>query len=128
MELEKITPFGSPVEAAINIIGGKYKIVIIWHLSHQTLRFNQLQKLVYKASPKMLSQQLKELERDGLINRVLYPVVPPKTEYSLTEQGKALLPAILELCAWSESYFKDIGVENPCQKLRDSQKSMLSGK
>ena len=74
--------FQCPVEATLQLIGGKYKSLILWHLIGKTLRFNELGKLIKSATPKMLTQQLRELENDGLINRVVYPVVPPKTEYS----------------------------------------------
>lgn len=73
--------FQCPVEATLQLIGGKYKSLILWHLIGKTLRFNELGKLIKSATPKMLTQQLRELENDGLINRVVYPVVPPKTEY-----------------------------------------------
>lgn len=89
-----------PLEATMDIIGGKYKGVIIGHLIDKTLRYNELQKLVSHATPKMLIQQLKELEADDIVKRKLYPVVPPKTEYSLTERGKTLIPAIIELNKW----------------------------
>ena len=75
-----------PLEVTMEIIGGKYKGVIIGHLINKTLRYNELQKLVSHATPKMLIQQLKELEADGIIERKLYPVVPPKTEYSNLKQ------------------------------------------
>lgn len=74
--------FSCPVEATIQLIGGKYKAVILWHLMNKTLRYNEIHKLIPKATDKMLAQQLRELEKDGLINRKVYPVVPPKTEYS----------------------------------------------
>lgn len=80
-----------PLEVTMEIIGGKYKGVIIGHLINKTLRYNELQKLISHATPKMLIQQLKELEADGIIERKLYPVVPPKTEYSLTKRGERLL-------------------------------------
>ena len=67
-----------PVEATLEIVGGKYKPLILWHLSGKTLRFGQLQKLLSSATPKMLTKQLRELENDGLIARKVYPVVPPK--------------------------------------------------
>mgnify|MGYP001434002803 FL=1 len=76
--------FQCPVEATLQLIGGKYKSLILWHLIGKTLRFNELGKLIKSATPKMLTQQLRELENDGLINRVVYPVVSPKTEYSDT--------------------------------------------
>lgn len=116
MNKEKAMNFNCPVEAAMSIVGGKYKAIIIYHLINATLRFSELQKEIPQATPKMLSQQLKELEADGIINRVLYPVVPPKTEYSLTELGKTLVPIIQSLCDWGENYFKLLGVPNPCNK------------
>ena len=96
--------FSCPVEATVRLIGGKYKAVILWHLRDQTLRFNELHKLVPKATPKMLTQQLRELENDGLVNRVVYPVVPPKTEYSLTTFGQSILPVLNAMCNWGTDY------------------------
>ena len=77
--------YNCPVEATIQLIGGKYKAVILWHLMGKTLRYSELHKRMPKATDKMLAQQLRELEKDGLINRKVYPVIPPKTEYSLTD-------------------------------------------
>ncbi len=101
-----------PLEATMDIIGGKYKGVIIGHLISKTLRYNELQKLISHATPKMLIQQLKELEADGIIVRKLYPVVPPKTEYSLTQRGETLIPAIIELNKWGMRYLKEENI--PC--------------
>ncbi len=101
-----------PLEVTMEIIGGKYKGVIIGHLINKTLRYNELQKLISHATPKMLIQQLKELEADGIIERKLYPVVPPKTEYSLTQRGETLIPAIIELNKWGMSYLKEENI--PC--------------
>jgi len=92
--------YSCPVDAAISIVGGKYKVIILYHLIEGTLRFNELQKLIPKATPKMLSQQLRELEASELISRKVYPVVPPKTEYSMTDFGRTLIPALEELCKW----------------------------
>jgi len=97
--------YNCPVEATISQIGGKYKAIILYHLiEDEVLRFSQLQKYLSKATPKMLSQQLRELENDGLIRRKVYPVVPPKTEYSLTKRGKILSPVIMEICQWGRTY------------------------
>lgn len=74
--------FSCPVDATISLIGGKYKAVILWHLKGNVLRYNEIHKKIPRATDKMLAQQLRELERDGLVDRVVYPVVPPKTEYS----------------------------------------------
>lgn len=93
-----------PVEATIELIGGKYKAVILWQLMNKTLRYSELHKLVPRATDKMLAQQLRELESDGLINRKVYPIVPPKTEYSLTDFGKTLVPILDALCNWGDEY------------------------
>ena len=102
----KSCEFTCPVEATIQLIGGKYKAVILWHLMSGTLRYSQLHKRMPKATDKMLTQQLRELERDGLINRVVYPVVPPKTEYSLTDFGRSLTPILDEMCNWGKEYLE----------------------
>lgn len=102
----KCKGFTCPVEATIQLIGGKYKAVILWHLMNQTLRYSELHRLMPKATDKMLAQQLRELERDGLIHRKVYPVVPPKTEYSLTDFGKSLAPILDEMCSWGERYLE----------------------
>ena len=83
-----------PVSATLQLIGGKYKALLLWHLSNGVLRFNELRRLVPEATPKMLTQQLRELERDSLITRTVYPVVPPKVEYALTERGRSLFPIL----------------------------------
>jgi len=100
--------FNCPVEATISLIGGKYKAIILWYLIDKTLRFNELQKLMPNATPKMLTQQLRELEADEIIIRKVYPVVPPKTEYSLSEFGKTLTPIIVNMCDWGNDYLKTI--------------------
>ena len=66
-----------PVEAALQLIGGKYKTIILWHLLNKTMRYSELHRLVPRATDKMLAQQLRELEKDGLVNRKVYPVIPP---------------------------------------------------
>ena len=89
MDKKKALSFHCSVEAAMAVLGGKYKAIIIWHLNvSSVMRYNEIQKAIPQATAKMLSQQLKELEGDGIIRRKLYPVVPPKTEYSLTDLGK----------------------------------------
>ena len=76
-----------PVSATLELIGGKYKALILWHLAGETMRFSQLSKKISGATPKMLTQQLREMETQDLITRRVYPVVPPKVEYSLTALG-----------------------------------------
>ncbi len=102
-----------PLDATIAVIGGKYKLDIIYYLFDRTLRYSELAKLV-KATPKMLAEQLKELERDGIINRVLYPVVPPKTEYSLTELGNKLCKVVIEMFKFGIELYAVNKVEQPC--------------
>lgn len=104
--VKKCDSFTCPVEATIHLIGGKYKAVILWHLMSQTLRYSELHRRMPKATDKMLAQQLRELEKDGLIYRKVYPVVPPKTEYSLTDFGKSLTPILDEMCSWGERYLE----------------------
>ena len=111
MANRKQSEYKCPLEVTMEIIGGKYKGVI-GHLIGKTLRYNELQKLISHATPKMLIQQLKELESDGIIKRKLYPVVPPKTEYSLTERGEKLIPAIIELNKWGLNYLREENI--PC--------------
>jgi DNA-binding HxlR family transcriptional regulator len=93
-----------PMDAALGVIDGKWKIFILWHLSQRTIRFNELQRLMPGITQKMLTQQLRELERDGMIHREVYPQVPPKVEYSLTECGRSLGPILELLCQWGKQY------------------------
>lgn len=103
-----------PIEAALHFIGGKYKSIILWNLSKQTMRYSELHRLIPKATDKMLAQQLRELEHDGVINRKVYPVVPPKTEYSLTEFGKTFIPIMDALCDWGQGYLALASEELAC--------------
>lgn len=103
-----------PVEATINLIGGKYKSLILWKLAHNTLRFSQLRREVPGATPKMLTQQLRELETHGLIRRKVFPVVPPKVEYSLTEFGHSLKPVLEAMYTWGTGYLHTQGLEVNC--------------
>ena len=116
MNTEKIKGYHCPVEAAMDVIGGKYKALIVYELIDKTRRYHEIQKAIPQATPRMLSKQLKELEEDGVINRVLYPVVPPKTEYSLTELGSTLVPIVESLCKWGEYYFDLAGIPVPCEE------------
>lgn len=104
--MKKSQSFQCPIEVTISLIGGKYKAIILWHLINKTLRFGELKKLVTSATPKMLTQQLRELENDGLISRYVYPVVPPKVEYSLTEFGKSIIPILDSMCKWGTNYLE----------------------
>lgn len=103
-----------PVDATLHLIGGKYKSLILWHLVGGTLRHGELQKLIPQATAKMLTQQLRELERDGLLSRTVYPVVPPKVEYALTELGRSLTPILEAMFSWGSSYLQDNGLTPDC--------------
>lgn len=107
-------PTHCPVEAAINLIGGKYKALIVWKLMSDTLRFSQLRKEVPGATPKMLTQQLRELEAAGLVVRTVFPVVPPKVEYSLTAFGRSLGPVLESMYAWGTDFLHAKGLEVNC--------------
>lgn len=102
-----------PVEATLELIGGKYKALILWHLSEKKLRFSELRKVIKNATPKMLTQQLRELEGHALIHREVYPVIPPKVEYSLTETGRSLLPILVAMRDWGSGYLRKKDME-PC--------------
>ena len=93
-----------PVTTALSVIGGKWKVIILWHLRGGVKRFGELQRLVSGISQKMLTQELRDLEETGLVNRKVYPVVPPKVEYSLTETGWSLQPVLEQLSHWGEKY------------------------
>lgn len=93
-----------PVEAAFDVIGGKWKAVILFRLSLATMRFGELRRVMCKVTPRMLTNQLRELEGDGLVHRKVYAQVPPKVEYSLTDLGRTLIPALTALKEWSEVY------------------------
>ena len=95
-----------PVEATVDLIGGKYKSLILYKLMGGTLRFSQLRKAMPCATPKMLTQQLRELERDGLVQREVFPVVPPRVEYSLTAFGRSIGPVLKAMSAWGKGYLR----------------------
>lgn len=111
---EKNYPCG--MELTMDIIGGKWKNVILWHLRNRTLRFSQLKRRLGDITQKMLTQQLRELEADGLVNRKVYPQVPPKVEYSLTDYGKTIIPLLYELYKWGIFYSREFGV---CLEVED---------
>lgn len=96
-----------PVETALDVLAGKWKILILWYLRAEKKRFSELQKMLPRTTQKMLIQKLRELEEDGIILRVVYPVVPPKVEYSLTEYGETLKPILKQLYLWGEIHKKE---------------------
>lgn len=95
---------GCPVESTLQIIAGKWKSVIVYHLLDGTKRFSDLQKLMSTCSKRMLALQLKELLADGVISKEVYPTVPVKTTYSLTEFGRTLKPVVSAMEQWGMMY------------------------
>lgn len=92
----------------LSLINGKYKMVILYALmEYQPVRFNEMQRYLQKVSDKTLSQQLKQLEADGLIERHMYPQVPPRVEYTLTERGESLMVVLDKLCDWGNEHKND---------------------
>jgi DNA-binding HxlR family transcriptional regulator len=88
------------MDVTVHFIGGKWKTVILWYLRNGKKRFSELKKLIPNITEKMLSLELKSLEKDNIIRRKVFPVVPPKVEYSLTDFGKTLLPLLDEISKW----------------------------
>lgn len=104
------------MELTMDVIGGKWKTVILWHLRSRTLRFSQLKKRLDGITQKMLTQQLRELEEDGLIERTVYPQVPPKVEYNLTTYGKKIIPVLYTIYCWGIHYAEDFELDLNIEK------------
>jgi DNA-binding HxlR family transcriptional regulator len=119
------TEYNCPVGATLELIGGKYKALILWHLVDNTLRFGELRKLIPQATPKMLTQQLRELENANLVIRTVYPVVPPKVEYNLSDFGKSIKPILEAMYAWGADYLKDNGKEISCSMIAPASHEMM---
>jgi len=99
-----MTQCKSPVINALSLVGGKWKIAIIYNLRNEPIRFGQLKRILAPITQQMLTKQLREMERDQLINRTVYEVIPPKVEYSLTEFGRSFMPVLNSLCKWSTEH------------------------
>lgn len=99
-----------PVEVSMDLLSGKWKCLMLWHLNDGTKRYKELERIVPGVSQKMLTQQLKELEKDGLISRTVYPEVPPRVEYRLTELGQSAFPILEMMHSWAAD---QLGVNNP---------------
>ncbi|WP_042169259.1 winged helix-turn-helix transcriptional regulator [Paenibacillus gorillae] len=102
MAVEK--KYNISVEATLDVIGGKWKCVILCHLTHGKRRTNDLKRIMPGITQKMLTQQLRELEQDGIVNRIVYHQVPPKVEYELSEYGDSLRAILTALCTWGDQH------------------------
>ena len=99
-----MTQCNPPVVNALKLIGGKWKIAIIYNLKDGPLRFGKLKRILSPVTQQMLTKQLREMERDLMIDRKVFEVVPPKVEYSLTDFGRSFKPVLNSLCKWSSEY------------------------
>jgi DNA-binding HxlR family transcriptional regulator len=108
--------YGCSVEATLDVIGGRWKGVILFHLLEGTKRFNELQRMVKGCTQRMLTLQLRELERDGVVKRTVYAEVPPKVEYSLTEFGRSLEPILLLMRDWGDKYISKLAQPEQTQE------------
>lgn len=97
-----------PLERVVEMIDGKWKVLLLWHLRNGHLRFSELQRKVPRITQKMLTQQLRELEKNQLVERTVYPEVPPRVEYSLTEYGRSLMPLLILINDWGHSFFSNL--------------------
>ncbi len=100
--------YGCPVEATVDIIGGKWKSVILFHLLDGKKRFGELRRLLPGVTQRMLTLQLRELEADGIIDRHVYQEVPPRVEYALTDFGRSLEPILIQMRDWGEEYMQTL--------------------
>lgn len=114
------------MELTLDLIGGKWKSLILWHLGENTLRFSELKRTLPQITQKMLTQQLRDLEMDGLVHRYIYTQIPPKVEYSLTDAGKSLLPILATLCQWGLNYANEVEVAGKDLTCEPSAPSSLS--
>ena len=108
---KKAPSYHCPVEATLDVIGGKWKALILFHLRDAVLRFGQLRRIIPDVSERMLAQQLRELERQGIVHREVYREVPPKVEYWLTDYGKTLRPLTELMCRWGKRHLRRLAGE-----------------
>lgn len=114
---------GCSMEAALHILGGKWKGVILYHLfTDGTLRFSELFRALRGVNQRLLTKQLRELEEDGLITRTVFPVVPPRVEYALTDEGRTLHDLIMGLSVWGREWLESRGMRTADQEDFDALK------
>ena len=98
--MAKHSPGKCPAELTLAVIGGRWKVLILYQLFQGVKRFSELQRALPRVTQKMLTQQLREMERNGIVQRTVYPQVPPKVEYRLTPRGETLKPVVQAMCKW----------------------------
>jgi DNA-binding HxlR family transcriptional regulator len=103
------------ISITLKVLGGKWKIIILWHLIQRTRRFSELEHIIPGITHKMLTQHLRELEMDDLIHREVYPEVPPRVEYSLTAYGKTLIPILNEMAKWGLEHEQSLAKNFPSE-------------
>ena len=113
-----VKTYNCPVEATIDVIGGKWKPLILWWLHQRTYRFAELRRLIPGITEKVLTQHLRELEADGIVDRRVFATIPPKVEYSLTEYGNSLKQALNAICEWGQLHMQRIGAAEKAPSLR----------
>jgi DNA-binding HxlR family transcriptional regulator len=106
-----------PIETTLDVIGGKWKVLILWYLLEEEKRFSELERHLPHITQKMLAQQLRELEEDGLLVRTVFPVVPPKVEYALTSKGKSLSPILMDMLEWGNRHLIEIEYRDQASNL-----------
>jgi DNA-binding HxlR family transcriptional regulator len=114
-----------PMQLTMEVLGGKWKLLILWQLQQGTKRYGELRSSIDDITHKMLTQQLRELESDGIVHREVFHVVPPKVEYSLTETGKRLLPVMTSMSEWADMFRIE---EEPEKAPKTAQSSTLAKK
>ncbi|PLR85315.1 MULTISPECIES: winged helix-turn-helix transcriptional regulator [Bacillus] len=106
--------FNCEKELTLSVIGGKWKMLILWHLGKEgTKRFGELKALIPGITQRMLVNQLRELEEDLIVKRKVYPIVPPKVEYSLTDEGRSLMPILDSMYQWGKNYMENVMEKQP---------------
>jgi DNA-binding HxlR family transcriptional regulator len=119
--------FRCGVEVTLAVMSGKWKGLVLWHLRHKTLRFSQLQRRLRSVTQKILTQQLRELEANGLVHRQIYAEVPPRVEYSLTDEGRRIVPILELMFQWGEDYLqKTQGINLNCIEEQEKNKRLIS--
>jgi DNA-binding HxlR family transcriptional regulator len=116
-------PYGCSVEATLDVMGGKWKGVILFRLLGGTKRFNELRRLLPEVTQRMLTLQLRELEEVGIVHREVYKEVPPRVEYSLTPFGRSLEPVLLLMCDWGNQFMQTLTVKKNNQFVDEQEVS-----